>query len=131
MRRILRLALIYLLALGSLGFGIWWLVVDHRTEDERRQDYCEYLFQNDAVASEANKVWGSQRESKGPEYLERSEWLSSKDVELIEFYDISEPLQLEAYSKGWDDICYEPELLFEQYQLDEPLLNPKESIIEE
>ena len=130
MLRILRVILTYLAILVGIGAAIWWLVADHRSEDERRQDYCEYLFQNDAVAREANSVWGSQRESKGPEYLERSEWLSSKDAELIEFYDISESLQLEAYSKGWDDICYEPELISEQQEVDELLTNPRNSFID-
>ena len=109
---------------------IWWLVTDHRTEAELRADYCSYLFASDTMVVEANKVWGRQREARGEDYLQRSDWLVQQEDLLREEYKINSEIQNQAYSKGWDDVCYDPDLEFVITTIEEPLVDDDQSIIE-
>ena len=109
---------------------IWWLFVDHRSELEVRADYCSYLFASDTMVAEANKVWGRQREARGDDYLQRSEWLVQQEDLLREEYEINNAIQNLAYSKGWDDVCYDPDLEFSTTIIDQPLEDSRSSFIE-
>ena len=119
----------YVLAALMAIVIVWWLVTDHRSELELRADYCSYLFASDAMVAEANKVWGRQREAKGEHYLERSEWLVQQEELLREEYDIYSEIQDQAYSKGWDDVCYDPDLEFITTNIEQPLIDRGKSFI--
>ena len=120
----------YLLLALLLIVIIWWFITDHRSEPELRADYCGYLFASDTMVVEANKVWGRQREAKGEDYLQRSEWLVQQEELLLEEYKINAEIQDQAYSKGWDDVCYDPDLEFVTTTIEQPLINSSESFIE-
>ena len=122
--------LFYALAALIVVAVIWWFTADHRSESELRADYCSYLFTSDTMVAEANKVWGRQREAKGEDYLQRSEWLVQQEELLLEEYKINAEIQDQAYSKGWDDVCYDPDLEFVTTTVEQPLINSNESFIE-
>ena len=111
-------------------FAIWWFVTDHRSEFELQADYCSYLFASDSMVAEANEVWGSQRGTKGEDYIERSEWLVEQENLLLDLYKINTEIQDLAYSKGWDDVCYDPDLEFMSVIIEQPLVDRDESFIE-
>ena len=109
--------------------AIWWFVADHRSELELRADYCSYLFASDTMVAEANAVWGRQREAKGEDYIQRSEWLVEQEDFLRKRYKINADIQDQAYSKGWDDVCYDPNLEFIITTVEQPLVDDGKSFI--
>ena len=125
LKKIISYALLTLVVL----FAAWWLFTDQRSIQQRHADYCGYLLENDRMIREANAMWGSQRGSKGEDYLERSQWLVEKDGELRAYYEVSEDIQEEAYARGWDDVCYEEELTLDMVEIKVPLFDPQESIL--